>query len=791
MAEETRKNKSATTKNVVNEENKEYVTETIVGEDIKDNSNTMPNANDIDSSMTAMLYYQMDKLFGMGSQLFTMEYPGRTLNPLDYAYPIEDYNSAALNKPYAVAENEFRLSDNMLDLSPIVQGPNGSKLSNVYNTVLNNYTPKIDDLKDFILDKLELRLFLMEEITDEIDGTEYTCSRLEFCQKLYLRYLSEKYNWDQEKIETQKKYHANKELDEYAKWLATTSWTRDHELEALFNDAIIRGFYHEIMTILGFIDVASPAERLSSAKSNRRSSVRRALDSSMEVLPVQFQPSNWFRSLTPNFSPKDLTLGREYLELQYKSKTQLLSSLESELRMLATRNVGNEEIAELETKVAQLKSAMLEDEKNYFKGYTQAQVSAIKLAFEVASFGNMTTFIKSLALDNALNEFVNTLKVNQYPSLLGVADEKLNTLVEDTYKLYNEHIEYFTSYNELINVSLDFASAQSSDYQDQIEILKERISILSKEVFELATILTSDCCDGNTDNSTNVAANTFLPIPRYNEDTEFTDIIFSTDEFKNISDDEMNSTYGSLKASFGNFFFNSSSKFDYSASNSKFVQKMYSSGFTMGLRVAKVTIDRGGWFDPSIFDITSSYMCLNPKNKGGAGLTPTKVLDAYNSGSVKKNQKYSVVGELTSGSNGDEYVLPAFPQAFLIAKDVVIKANISDFNEADYQEFRKMTASTTTSLFGIRVSGAYGNESYMGHSESSGGTTEFYMRIPGPQILGWFMELPSKDISSPYAGLSKSEYFNEIIDGLKVYKEKLAELNNVSDGIFNKDVRII
>ena len=156
-------------------------------------------------------------------------------------------------------------------------------------------------------------------------------------------------------------------------------------------------------------------------------------------------------------------------------------------------------------------------------------------------------------------------------------------------------------------------------------------------------------------------------------------------------------------------------------------------------------------------------------------------MDAYNSGSVKKNQKYSVVGELTSGSNGDEYVLPAFPQAFLIAKDVVIKANISDFNEADYQEFRKMTASTTTSLFGIRVSGAYGNESYMGHSESSGGTTEFYMRIPGPQILGWFMELPSKDISSPYAGLSKSEYFNEIIDGLKAYKEKLSGLNNTTD----------
>ena len=263
----------------------------------------------LDANMAAMMYYQIDKLFGAGSQLFTMEYPGRTLNRLDYAYPIEDYNSSSLLKPYVVAEKEFRLCDNMLDLSPIVQGPNGSNLSVVYNTAINNYTPKLENVKDFVTDKMELRLFLMEKITDEIDGELITCSRMEFCQRTYLRYLEKKYKWDQEKIDKQKEYTTKDELDEYAKWLSTTAWTKDHELECLFNDAVVRGFYHEIMTILGFLDVASPAERLSSAKTNRRTSTRRSLDDSMDILPVQFQPSNWFRSLMPNFSPQDLTLG--------------------------------------------------------------------------------------------------------------------------------------------------------------------------------------------------------------------------------------------------------------------------------------------------------------------------------------------------------------------------------------------------------------------------------------------------------------------------------------------------
>ncbi len=50
------------------------------------------------------------------------------------------------------------------------------------------------------------------------------------------------------------------------------------------------------------------------------------------------------------------------------------------------------------------------------------------------------------------------------------------------------------------------------------------------------------------------------------------------------------------------------------------------------------------------------------------------------------------------------------------------------------------------------------------------------MRIPGPQILGWFQELPAKDKSSKYESLSGSAYFEGIIDSLKTYGEKLREL---------------
>ena len=192
--------KNSTNTKTVQTDDPSINAETKVGDNVQNIS---------EASMTAMMYYQLNKLFGGGSQLFTMEYPGRSINQLDYAYKIENYNDSAIGKPYIVAENEFKLSDDMMDLAPIVQGPNGKKVSTIYDTAINNLTPKIDDVKDYIIDKMELRIFLMEPITDVIGDKEYTCSRMEFCQKLYLYYIENKAEWDKEKYENNKQYTKN------------------------------------------------------------------------------------------------------------------------------------------------------------------------------------------------------------------------------------------------------------------------------------------------------------------------------------------------------------------------------------------------------------------------------------------------------------------------------------------------------------------------------------------------------------------------------------------------------
>lgn len=156
------------------------VTETVNTADVLQND-TMDVVKDDNSEVkeediSAMMYSHLSELFGGSNQLFTMEFPGRVLNENDFLYDIKDYNGSTLNKPYSVAENEFFLSDNMVDPYPIVSGPNGKSLSMIYGTAINNFAPKIIDVKEYITDKMELRLFLLQPVTDRIDDEVITCS---------------------------------------------------------------------------------------------------------------------------------------------------------------------------------------------------------------------------------------------------------------------------------------------------------------------------------------------------------------------------------------------------------------------------------------------------------------------------------------------------------------------------------------------------------------------------------------------------------------------------------------
>ncbi|KAL7756270.1 hypothetical protein ACKLNR_013263 [Fusarium oxysporum f. sp. zingiberi] len=65
--------------------------------------------------------------------LFQMQVPAQLLDRSAFHYDRGDSDFAQRTKPSSVANAEFGLTDGMLELSSIVDGPNGNKLSKKYD----------------------------------------------------------------------------------------------------------------------------------------------------------------------------------------------------------------------------------------------------------------------------------------------------------------------------------------------------------------------------------------------------------------------------------------------------------------------------------------------------------------------------------------------------------------------------------------------------------------------------------------------------------------------------------
>ncbi|KAI1020929.1 hypothetical protein LB503_009997 [Fusarium chuoi] len=84
------------------------------------------------------IYDALRHKFDAGDKtLFQMQVPTQPLQKSELHYDGSDSNFAQMIKPVPVAEAEFRLTDGMLELSNIVGGPNGRKLSEIYDQVLS------------------------------------------------------------------------------------------------------------------------------------------------------------------------------------------------------------------------------------------------------------------------------------------------------------------------------------------------------------------------------------------------------------------------------------------------------------------------------------------------------------------------------------------------------------------------------------------------------------------------------------------------------------------------------
>ena len=283
---------------------------------------------------------------------------------------------------------------------------------------------------------------------------------------------------------------------------------------------------------------------------------------------------------------------------------------------------------------------------------------------------------------------------------------------------------------------------------------------MDNEVHQLEQILACSFVNNEEKNP-----NDMFPSNKYDEDGMFSEIIVSNSKSENHTNDKSSTISAGVNGGMHRFLFHASVNAQYSSSIHEFSKKISDASVQIGMRVMKVSIERGGWFDPGIIDISQSYMRIKKNMSASNGLLAKNIIDTFNS-----NHEVQ-----------DSSVLPGFPSAFLIAKDIRIKATNMSYTSNEFDEFRKTVVSGSANLFGIKMTGNVAVENSNKQTDETNNITDISIKIPGPQIIDWFMQLTPKDNSDVYKSLSGSETFTKIINSLKDYKQKMKEMRGSSD----------
>ncbi|MDR2964878.1 MAG: hypothetical protein LBU88_03785 [Treponema sp.] len=705
----------------------------------------------------SIIYEKVNGLLGAGNQLFVMEFPSRPLNSKDFEYDTDDCYSV-LTKPYPVQENEFLLSDEMFDVSPVVQGPNGEKLSTVYSTVLNNFVPRLEELKSFVNDQKNLRRWLMEKVNDEIDGEQKEISRMGLSKELYRQYLEKRNEWYSEKDKKYDELKEGEDLNGYARWVSSTGLVREEDINNYYNDAVVRGNYHEVLTLLGFLNVSSPSEVLEQTKQKIRASVRRSLDGSSDIYPVQFQPSDWFKALRPNLSPKDLTMATESLLADYRAKKARLRSLEALLAEQAVIEIPVEKQKELSDNIERHEKSLSDAELNMIKKYGSGAVSAVRAVVNIyKEVSNPLEKAKTImsGIQQAGEGSFNAEQKNIYALIEGLSKDVIDGIV-DTFE-GQQKVSH--ELKKLTDARMAFSEAKVKDMRLHKIRIEEQIKTVQADLDFLTPLVTGTLSEISKDkNAENADAPLMTADTEDVEDNNFIDVVIKSSEHESLSSNTSASTSSHKSWNVGGWFWSASGRSESSSSSESQERLETSEKVEIGFRIKKVTINRGGWFNPNILKLSNNYFRL-ADIRYSRGLHKDQVQEVFSKGeNVTENLNKLVTYNVDGKKEKLDYVLSAFPIGFVIAKDITIRIEANKDEQKSNREYMESNQNSSGGFLCFRTNSSNSSKSQSESAYFGGSENFFYIRIPGPQILGWFLEFTPSDNAMPYQELDPALY---------------------------------
>lgn len=247
-------------------------------------------------------------------------------------------------------------------------------------------------------------------------------------------------------------------------------------------------------------------------------------------------------------------------------------------------------------------------------------------------------------------------------------------------------------------------------------------------------------------------------------DSMFTTITIVVDESETSKWQSESSSSSSSSWRVSSWFSSYSSTRHSSRASSYSSTRMREAKTTIAMRVMKVSFQRP-WFQPSLLERTGDFHNVSDLNRAGLGANRRHIHQALGSrsGAPFAEELKDLVG-LADDDKDKTYLLPSFPVAMLVAKDITIKMSSSKNMESDWNSSQSSSSSRSGGFLFFGGSSSNSSARSTSSSFSSASNKDVVIRIPGPQILGYINQLVPKD---------KSHDYQQVFDGADVSFEQV------------------
>lgn len=694
------------------------------------------------------IYDKINEVLGgdNSQQYFCLTMPGTVLSPEDYTYDITD------TKPIKVAANESKLLNKLFDPCHITGSDNGRMLTTQYLTALNALSPKlnpnISKLKNILRDVLNTPY---NYHTDE--GVFIKSTLQQVFYKLYNEYVLEKQKWSElqnnkleeleEKYSDKSDESNEKKQNEYLEWYETVAESNLAMIEAKLGKVLGVFSINDMKLIESILD-SNVGGEIEDAK-EMVTNVRKMHPDGGYVYPVTLQPSNWFESLSSDFSYIDLLESPDAYAQKYEILINKRYNLLNKICDFESKDTSSQIGSALKS-YNEAKSNFDNAASNLTQTYKDATINLIK---------TISTFIPADSLDaeKAAGSILDTVK-NTEEKAGGNATNIDAKALTDIFKpdLQTVTNNYTNACQAVSDTALKLISENNTDFKAFLKSTYLDLDKVNSEIKDLQEKMKASFVINNNQLNTNLFPDA--------ESKRFMQVSITTDASSMESTTDQTST-ASYSTSGEDFFFGGYRQSNSSEStNFDSFTKSSDTKIDIGFLATKVSCERN-WFNPGVFLLTK---------------------DMYNTAGIKISKKINNASNIqsTDFDTLNDCIFPCFPTAFVIAKDITIKFSSNNNFSSDSRSMIESHASKGGGFFCFQGSSSSSSSSNDEKTCANTSAESVTIRIPGSQIIGYYMEITPEDRSSNLENTSNSPIF--ITDFINQCKEMLNDMNKDSQG---------